>query len=295
MHISVDDVARAFAAYRRAGEGRDDEVRLAVAVACDAPRDAARAVKEALTPEKANGKVFVAGFAPGRPCAASASASAAVVLAGSDVAGALELAAAWRAAGVACCTVAADAADAREFAASGLARADVLVADPRALPARLGAWLVRALPDGAAALGSCFACCRRARATRAVAEAARGNALLGALPVLDEADLPAMLASELAMLLEAADAFQLEVGPERLKEGAALVAGAFLLRAAARSLGRGRLPKPLVNAVVAGGGTAALGLALINYYERLGTDGAAARAADVVSVEPLEPDHGEAL
>ncbi len=288
MRIPLDQFVKAFSARRQAAEAGAGEVRLAVMVAEDAGAAFARAVRAALRPQTAGARLYVAGFGARRGTpAVNCLADAAAVLAGSDGARAAALARAYAAAGVPCCVlVPAEAGP--DVLATLLGAADdgaaVLVCDAAGAPRALGDWLVAALPDAGGALAAGFPCCRAARGRALAREAARGNALIAALPLFDGADLPAMLAAEVAMMLKMADAYGLPLDWSRLGEGAAIAAASFALRGCSRAACRALpLPAPLVRAGVAAAGTYALGRALMASFEAR----AAWRDAGSLPVVPL--------
>ena len=195
---------------------------------------------------------------------------------------AAELARSYRGAGVPCCVLVSDRDGAAFVAAEGIPAADVVCCDAPGVADALGGWLVGSLPDLAEALGASFACCRRAEAHRVVLEAARNNALVGSLAFLKEADMPVMMATEIAMMYKVAHTYGLPLDAARLKEVGAIVASSFALRGAARAAVR-LLPLPafLVKAAVAAAGTYGVGRGLVAYYDAVAC-GPAPVAAEVV-------------
>lgn len=282
-----DQVAKAFAARRKAAQASGDgEVRLAVMVGDCASAEMAAALRDALCPETAEARLSVVGYgAHDALPAVNALSDAAVVLAQpGDTLGA-ELVRSYRAAGVACCMVVEDCGDGC-YEPNDLV-ADVLACAPESLADMLGGWLVATLPELAVALGEAFACCRRARARTLALEAARNNALVGSLAFLKDADMPVMMATEIAMMYKMAGTYGLPLDAARLKEVAAVVVSSFALRGTARAAVR-LLPLPtfLVKAAVAGVGTYALGQGLMAYYDALATP-ASPVEAEMVAVEPV--------
>lgn len=288
---AFEQVLKGFASRRRAAEDASETVRVAVAVDTGADSGLARAVRGALRPCTATAKLYVAGFGPGAMPVVNGLSDVAVVLAG-PLAGAS--AAVWRAygaAGVPCCVLvlSRDLAVARDLLAAGVSAGDVLVCDGTGAAGVLGGWLVGALPEHASALGAGFPCCRRARALLAVREASRGNALVGALPVLDGADLPVMLATEVAMVWKLAGAYGLPLDASRAAELGVVAAASFGLRGTARAAVRALpLPAFAVRAGVAAAGTYLMGRALVALYERMGAlGGPAPRRVEPLSVETV--------
>ena len=289
MIRAFDQIFKAFSSRRQAAADETAQVRLAVAVDLGADRELARAVRAALLPRTATAKLYVAGYGPrgGMP-AVNGLSDAAVVLAGPSAVSAAALWRAYGAAGVPCCVLAGPAA-ARAAAEAGVRGGDVLACDAAGVAEGLGSWLVGALPERASALGAGFACCRRARALLAAREAARGNALVGALPAFDGADLPVMLAAEVAMLWRIAGAYGLPLDVSRAAELAAVAASSFGLRGVSRAAVRALpLPAFAVRAGVAAAGTYAMGRALMALYERMGElDGPPPRSVEPLSVETV--------
>lgn len=272
MNVVFDQVARAFSARKSAAAAADGpEVRLAVMVGDKTPPDLAAAVREALVPQTANARLYIAGFGDAQALpSVNGLSDAAVVTAGPHAALAGELYRSYRAAGVPCCVVLSNREGAAACARCGVEAADVLACGPADVESLLGSWLVSALPDLSAALGACFPCCRRAQARTVVLEATRNNALVGALAFLKEADMPVMMATEIAMVYKMAQTYDLPLDAGRFKEIAAVVASSFGLRGVARlAVKVFPLPSFLVKSVVAGAGTFAVGKALMAYYDSL--------------------------
>lgn len=272
MNVVFDQVARAFSARKSAAAAADGpEVRLAVMVDDRTPPDLAAAVREALVPQTANARLYIAGFGAAQALPpVNGLSDAAVVVAGSDAALAGELYRCYRAAGVPCCVMVSGREASSACTGCGVEAADVLACGSADVESLLGSWLVAALPDLSAALGACFPCCRHAQARTVVLEATRNNALVGALAFLKEADMPVMMATEIAMVYKMAQTYDLPLDAGRLKEIAAVVASSFGLRGVARLAVRALpLPSFLVKSAVAGAGTFAVGKALMAYYDSL--------------------------
>lgn len=137
-----------------------------------------------------------------------------------------------------------------------------------ALDERMGAWIVSVCHDKRLALSIAFPFMRRALATDAVRATALQNAGVGLVSFIPGADLPIMTLNQAKMMLQIAAAYGRDVGAERLKELAAVVGGAYLSRTLARKLME-FVPVLgfLVRTGVAYGSTAAMGFAIIEYYE----------------------------
>lgn len=271
MNVVFDQVAKAFASRKKASSAASDhEVRLAVMVADTVDPALGAAVRAALTPQTGSGRLYIAGFGGEALPPVNGLSDAAVVLVGRDSALAAELCRSYEAAGVPCCALVENRSLAEAMSQERVDGSRILVASASDAGASLGAWLVQTLPDAAASLGACFPCCRTARADTVVLEATRNNALVGALAFLKEADMPVMMATEIAMMYKMADTYDLPLDGGRLKEVAAIVASSFGLRGIAR-LAVKALPLPgfLIKSGVAAAGTYAAGKALMAYYERL--------------------------
>ena len=136
-----------------------------------------------------------------------------------------------------------------------------------ALDDRMGRWIVAACHDKRLALAIAFPFVRRPLARDAVQTTSLQNIGIGLVPI-PGADLPIMTLNQAKMALQIAAAYGHEMDKGRLKELGACVGGAFLCRTLARELAEfipilGWLIKP----GIAYGGTAALGLGLIEYFE----------------------------
>ena len=290
MNVVFDQVAKAFASRKQASAAGDDrEVRLAVMVANDADPAVAAAVRTALTPQTGSGRLYIAGFGGTSLPPVNGLSDAAVVLGGRETALAAELCRSYESAGVRCCVVVATKALADDLAREGVSTATVLTCTASTVADQLGTWLVRTLPSFSASLGACFPCCRSAQAQVVLLEATRNNALVGALAFLKEADMPVMMATEIAMMYKMADAYDLPLDAARLKEVAAIVASSFGLRGIARLAVRALpLPAFLIKSGVAAAGTYAAGRALKAYYEAL-TAAPEALPVEVVSQPEATP------
>ncbi len=271
VNVVFDQVAKAFSARKKAADaGADREVRIAVMVSDGAAPDMGAALRQALRPEVSAARLYIAGFGDAATLPPVNSLSdAAVVLASGDDALAAELVRSYRTAGVPCCALVSSRDASAFMVAEGVPASDVLCCDAGNLADALGAWLVGSLPDLAAALGASFACCRRAQANMVVLEATRNNALVGSLAFLKEADMPVMMATEIAMMYKVAHTYDLPLDASRLKEAGAIVASSLVLRGIARTAVRlVPLPDFLVKAAVAAAGTYGVGRALVAYYDR---------------------------
>lgn len=152
------------------------------------------------------------------------------------------------------------------------------------LDERMGRWIVSACHDKRLAFANAFPFVRRPLAHDAVQSTSLQNAGIGLVPLLPGADLPIMTMNQAKMVLQIAAAYGREMDKDRLKELAAVVGGAYACRTLARELVE-FVPVLgfLVRTGVAYGGTAALGNAVIEYFEGgenvSGVTNVAARAA----------------
>lgn len=133
---------------------------------------------------------------------------------------------------------------------------------------RLATWLADEVGSKRLALAHNFPFMRRAVAGEAVQATAMQNAIVGAVAFIPGADMPIMTANQAKMLLQIAAAYGEKLGPERLRELAVIVGGAFVFRTVARQV-LGLVP--VLGWVVKGGigyaGTVAMGKAAIEYFE----------------------------
>lgn len=167
-----------------------------------------------------------------------------------------------------------------------VAAAEPLVLDDaasEALQERMGKWVVAVCRDKRLALAIAFPFMRRALAKDAVQATSLQNAGIGLVPLIPGADLPVMTLNQAKMALQIAAAYGYEMDKSRAKELLTVVGGAYVCRALSRQLLElvpflGFLVRP----GVAYGGTAAMGYAIIEYFEG-GQDvaGVAAAAAHV--------------
>ena len=137
-----------------------------------------------------------------------------------------------------------------------------------ALDDRMGSWIVAVCREKRLAFAIAFPFMRRPLARDAVLTTSLQNAGIGLVPFIPGADLPIMTLNQAKMVLQIAAAYGHEMDKDRLKELAAVVGGAYLCRTLARELVE-FVPVLgfAVRTGIAYGGTAALGFAVIEYYE----------------------------
>jgi len=134
---------------------------------------------------------------------------------------------------------------------------------------KLAGWLADEMTSKRLALAHNFPFMRRAVAEEAVRATAWQNGLVGAVAIFPGADMPIMTANQAKMLMQIAAAFGQRLGPERIKELAAIVGGAFVLRTVARqALGFVPVLGWAVKGGIGYGGTIAMGMAAIAYFEQ---------------------------
>jgi uncharacterized protein (DUF697 family) len=128
--------------------------------------------------------------------------------------------------------------------------------------------IVRAAGDGAAALAVRLPAVRRAYCDHVMLANASQNAVIGAVVIIPGADMPAMTANQIRMVLKIAAAYGEEIGFDRALEILPVVGAAFVFRTLARQAldfvpGFGWALKGAVGFT----GTVALGEAAIAYFE----------------------------
>lgn len=153
---------------------------------------------------------------------------------------------------------------------------------------RMGRWIVAVCREKRLAFAIAFPFMRRPLACEAVQATSIQNAGIGLVPFIPGADLPIMTLNQVKMVLQIAAAYGLEMNQDRLKELVAVLGGAYVCRTLARELAE-FVPVLgfLIRTGVAYGGTAALGYAVIEYFEggenAVGVANVATRAAETGS------------
>lgn len=154
-----------------------------------------------------------------------------------------------------------------------------------ALDDRMGRWIVTVCHEKRLAFAIAFPFMRRPLACEAVYATSLQNAGIGLVPFIPGADLPILTLNQAKMVLQIAAAYGHEMDNGRLKELAAVVGGAYVCRTLARELTE-FVPVLgfAIRTGVAYGGTAALGQAVIEYFEGgenvTGVANVASRAAE---------------
>lgn len=151
----------------------------------------------------------------------------------------------------------------------------------RTLKLRMGRWVVAACSDKKLPFALAFPFVRRPLALEAVNATSMQNAAVGAVAFIPGADMPVMTLNQAKMLLQIATAYGQPMNINRVKELAAVVGGAFLLRGAARQVA-GIVPGLgwAVKGAIGFAGTEAMGHAALEYFESGGNaEGLATLAA----------------
>lgn len=137
-----------------------------------------------------------------------------------------------------------------------------------ALELRMGQWVVAVAKTNRLAFALAFPFVRKPLAHDAIQSTAMQNALVGVVFLIPGADLPIMTLNQAKMVLIIAAAYGQSLGLSQIKELAAVIAGGFACRTAAREL-TGLVPAFgwAVKGSVGYGGTVAMGYAALKYYE----------------------------
>ena len=137
-----------------------------------------------------------------------------------------------------------------------------------ALDERMGRWIVSVCRAKRLAFAIAFPFMRRPLAKDIIQITSLENAGVGLVPFIPGADLPIMTLNQAKMVLQIAAAYGEEVGKDRIKELAFVLAGAYVSRGVVRRL---VAAVPVLGFVfktgVAYGTTTAVGYAVIEYFE----------------------------
>jgi uncharacterized protein (DUF697 family) len=128
--------------------------------------------------------------------------------------------------------------------------------------------IVEAAGDGAGALAAALPSVRRTYCDHVVISNAAQNGVIGVVVIIPGADMPAMTANQIRMVLKIAHAYGEELGVDRAVEILSIVGTGFVLRALTRQA-LGFVPGFgwAVKGAVGFSGTVALGQAAIAYFE----------------------------
>lgn len=135
----------------------------------------------------------------------------------------------------------------------------------------LGSWVVEVFSETRLAFANAFPFVRRPLSLESVRSTSVQNAGIGLVVILPGADMPLMTLNQIKMLLQIAAAYGEPLTLSRIKEMLGVIGGAFGCRAVARQLS-GVFPGIgwAIKAGIGYGGTAAMGHALIEYFEANG-------------------------
>jgi uncharacterized protein (DUF697 family) len=270
MRLPVD-VSDLMKTGTRLTEERERSIRMAVFVEADTPDELIDAVRAGLRPKTAAAHLQIEVVEPGRPVSLAPGTDAVIGLAGSGRAGMVEALDAARNTRTPAVVVAKGDASVEGQLADALLQptGDLVVADSaEGVVEGLGKWLSENLSGKRLALAHNYAFMRRAVAEDAVKTTAWQNGLVGTVSLIPGADMPIMTANQAKMLMQIAAAYGQPLGMDRIRELAAVVGGAFLLRTVAR---QALVVVPVLGWAIKGGigytGTVAMGKAAIKYFE----------------------------
>lgn len=157
------------------------------------------------------------------------------------------------------------ASEAADGAASGIALDDEAF---KALDTRMGKWVISAVSGKDLAFALSFPFIRRPLADDAITATSLQNCAVGLVPFLPGADMPIMTLNQVKMTLQIATAYGQPLDSDRVKEIAAVVAGAFVCRNVVRSATKA---VPVAGWLISGGvgfaATEAMGRAMVEYFE----------------------------
>lgn len=270
LPVDVRDLLKAGDRIRK---DREQPVRFAVIVEVDASDMLIDGLRDRLRPATAAASLQIEVAEPGKPIDYAESTDAVIAAVGSGTTGIEAALAPARARRIPLVAVAVGEPSTADALADRLLQptADLLVDHDvaRLLDDELGEWLVDRLGHKRLALAANFGFLRRAVAEDAVRTTSWQNGLVGAVALIPGADMPIMTANQAKMLLQIAAAYGEHLGPERIRELAAVVGGGFAFRAVARQL---LTAVPVLGWAVKGGigygGTVAMGKAAITYFEQ---------------------------
>jgi len=267
LPLDIRDIANA---SERAREDRELPLRIAVLIEPDAPEALVETARELIRPMTSAARLQIEVVMPDTQVVLGGDLDAMIALVGSASEHLTRALASGRDGYIP--TVALALGDDGDAVARSLGHpvSDTLVAEDadHLVSEKLGDWLADRLSAKRLALAHNFAFMRRATAEESVKATAFQNAVIGVIAFIPGADLPLMTANQAKMLLQIAAVYGEPLGAERVKELAAVVGGAFALRAVARQL-LGFIPG--VGWAVKGGigyaGTVAMGATAIAYFE----------------------------
>jgi uncharacterized protein (DUF697 family) len=266
--LDIKDIMSSGASLRTE---REKNVRIAVFVDAEASDVAVDVLKDALRPQMSTARLHIEQVVPGAVLVVEDTADAVIALAGPGATLAPSLARARdRFIPTALVALGESAAEASRRLQHPILDT-IADEDPETLIKELGRWLSDRVNGKRLALAANFAFVRRAVAEEAIKNTAFQNAVIGGVMIIPGADMPVMTANQAKMVLQIAAAYGEPLGPERIKELAAVVGGAFVFRAVARQAlafipGLGWA----IKAGIGYSGTLAVGYAALEYFEEGG-------------------------
>lgn len=258
--IPFNSVKNVVDGFKSAEASRRSCVRIAIELDEGAPQDLVLALKEALMPKSQTALLHIATLKASEAVRVNPDCDLAIVVSGS---GGLALGAAnaFGRLNVPCAVIVESSV---EVEADNLEQGvSVLCAsNPKSLLEKLADWMVAA-DVAELALASNFEFVRQAVTKKCISERSVQNAVVGALPFGNGADMPIMTANQILMTLDIAGAHGKDSSAERLVEIAGVLGAGVLSRSLARSA-QGKLPGTnwLVRAGIGAGATYFIGHAL---------------------------------
>lgn len=224
--------------YKSSEAARHSCVRISVEIETGAPKDLVLALKKALMPNTATGLMHIAALTGSSAMQVNPDCDLALVVSGSEGL-ALGAARAFAAAGVPCALVVESSV---EVEAEDLPQGVTLLcaATPKVLLEKLAYWMVET-SHADLALAANFDFVRPVVTDKCIKERSTQNAVVGAIPWGNGADMPIMAANQVLMTLDVAGAHGRGATSERLVEAAGVVGTALVSRSVARKL-VGKLP-----------------------------------------------------
>lgn len=250
--------------FKASEAARRECVRISIEVEQGAPQDLVLALKAALMPKTETGLVHVAALNKQNTLQINPDCDLAIIVCGSEGL-AVGAAKAFAQAHIKCALVVESSV---EVASDDLGEDVALLcaSSANALVDKLATWMVEA-SNVDLALAANFDFVRSAVTAKCIKERSAQNAVIGAIPWGNGADMPLMAANQVLMTLDVAGAHGREAGTERLAEAAGVVGAAFASRALARKL-VGKLPglNWAIKAGIGAGATYAIGKGLELVY-----------------------------
>lgn len=236
--MSVKDIPfkqfkQVFAGFSDASTAQHDYVRVAVVLDGAVPKNLTRALKEALIPENNTGLVNVSALSEGDTLRINPDCDIALIVAGSG-GQAIGCARAYFDVSVPVAILVESSVDVE---ADNLPANTSLICaiSPQLMLKKLAAWMVSTC-DKRTELATNFSFVRGTVIQKSISEHAAQNAIIGALPFGNGADMPVMAANQFLMSLDISSAHGRNDVTEHLISGAGIIASSFVSRATARKL-----------------------------------------------------------